>query len=157
GSYMTSSILHKMFNQEDNGQKLECVITHDTWDEPDITLIPVIVYFSPVQKQVHTFYQIDLNSDYEVILRFSANPQPSALMWSYGPNFKEMVNNIQIPMNRKKIATKLITHNNGNYTAILRLAEITNEDIETHYKLHVANELGAAEYSVKLSKAQIPI
>ncbi|CAL4063309.1 unnamed protein product, partial [Meganyctiphanes norvegica] len=157
GTSMTLSTLHRVFNQEDNGHKLKCVIAHPTLDEPDVTYIPITVYFSPVQKQEHTFYQIKLNSDYEIILSFSANPQPTALMWSFGPNFSEIANHIQIPFDNGKISTSLIIRDNDSSQALLRLFEITNEDIETQFTLHVANEIGAADYSVMLSEDQNPI
>ncbi|CAL4124711.1 unnamed protein product, partial [Meganyctiphanes norvegica] len=112
---------------------------------------------SPVQKPVHMFYQIQLNDDYEVNLSFSANPPPTALKWSFGPSFQDMNNHIQIPIENRKFSTSFINHNNGNYQAYLRLTEITNEDIEYHFKLHVANEMGAADYSVMLSEAKNPI
>ncbi|CAL4075470.1 unnamed protein product, partial [Meganyctiphanes norvegica] len=149
GTSMTSSTLHRVFKQEDNGHKLECVIVHPTLEEPDVTFIPITVYFPPVKKQVHTFYPIELNSYYEIILSFSANPQPTSLMWSFGPNLQEMANRIQIPFNNGKFSTSLI--------ALLTLSEITNEDIETHFTLHVANEIGAADYSVIFSEAQNPV
>ncbi|CAL4188921.1 unnamed protein product, partial [Meganyctiphanes norvegica] len=155
-TFMTLSTLHRVFHQDYNG-KLECVIAHPTLDEPDVTFIPVTVYFSPVEKPDHTFFQIKLNSDYEVILSFSANPQPTALMWSFESNSQEMANHIQIPFNNGKFSTSLIIGDNGNYQVLLRVAEITNEDIETHFNLHVANEIGAADYSVMLSEAQDPI
>ncbi|CAL4157395.1 unnamed protein product, partial [Meganyctiphanes norvegica] len=104
-----------------------------------------------------TFYQIKLNSDYEVILSFSANPQPTALMWSFESNSQEMANHIQIPSNNGKFSTSLIIRDNDSYKALLRLSEITNEDIETNFTLHVANEIGAADYSVMFSEAQNPI
>ncbi|CAL4061845.1 unnamed protein product, partial [Meganyctiphanes norvegica] len=157
GSSMTISTLHRVVNLEDNGHKLECVIAHPTLDEPDVTFIPITVYFSPVQKQEHTFFQIELNSDYEVFLSFSAYPQPSALMWSFESNSQEMANHIQIPSNNGKFSTSLIIRDNDSYQALLRLSEITNEDIETNFTLHVANEIGAADYSVMFSEAQNPI
>ncbi|CAL4248401.1 unnamed protein product, partial [Meganyctiphanes norvegica] len=152
GTFMTVSTLHKVFNVEDNGQNLECVIEHSTFSEPDIAVVPITIYYSPVLKPVQTFYQIPLNGDYEVVLSFSANPRPTALKWSYGNNFE-----IQIPIDNGKFSTSLINHENGNYQALLRLAEITHEDIETHFKLHVENEIGATEYSVLLSMAHNPI
>ncbi|CAL4224355.1 unnamed protein product, partial [Meganyctiphanes norvegica] len=151
GTSMTISTLHRVFNREDNGHEIECVIEHSTLDEPDLTFIPVTVYFSPVPKQEHTFYPIELNSDYEVILSFSASPQPTAIMWSFVSNFQEIVKYIQIPFNNGKFSTSLIIGDNGNYQVLLRVAEITNEDLETHFNLHVANEIGAADYSVMLS------
>ncbi|CAL4183217.1 unnamed protein product, partial [Meganyctiphanes norvegica] len=154
---MTSSTLHRVFHHVDNGHKIVCVISHSTFDEPDVTFIPISVYFSPVQKQMHTFYPIELNSDYEVTLSFSAHPQPTALMWSFGPNFQEMGNHIQIPFNNGKFSTSLIIRENDNYQALLGLAEITNEDIETQFNLHVANEMGASDYSVMLTEAKNPI
>ncbi|CAL4163504.1 unnamed protein product, partial [Meganyctiphanes norvegica] len=104
---MTLSTLHQVFSIDYNG-KLECVIAHPTLDEPDVTFIPVTLYFSPVEKPDHTFFQIKLNSDYEVILSFSANPQPTALMWSFESNSQEMANHIQIPFNNGKFSTSLI-------------------------------------------------
>ncbi|CAL4251072.1 unnamed protein product, partial [Meganyctiphanes norvegica] len=157
GTYMTLSTLHQVFQQEDNGFNVQCIIVHPTFAEPDVSIIPITVYFSPVQKQVHTFYQIPLNRDYDVIFRFSANPRPTALKWSFGRNFQEMINVIEIPFHSAKFSTSLIIHANGNYTAILTLAEITNEDIETKYKLHVANEIGKADYSIILSEDKNPI
>ncbi|CAL4203271.1 unnamed protein product, partial [Meganyctiphanes norvegica] len=155
-TYKTLSTLHRVFKQEDNGHKLECVIAHPAWDEPDITFIPITVYFSPVQKQEHTFYPIELTNDFEIILSFSAYPQPTALVWSFAPNFQEMANHIQIPFNNGKFSTSLKICDNDSYQAHLRLSEITNEDIETHYILHVANEIGVADYSVMLSRTQNP-
>ncbi|CAL4247042.1 unnamed protein product, partial [Meganyctiphanes norvegica] len=112
---------------------------------------------SPVPKQEHTFYRIELNSDHEIILSFSANPQPTALMWFFGPIFQEMANQIPIAFSNGKFSTSLKICDNDNYQALLRLSEITNEDIETHFTLHVANEIGAADYSVMLSEGQSPI
>ncbi|CAL4059149.1 unnamed protein product, partial [Meganyctiphanes norvegica] len=115
GTFMAVSTLHKVFNQEDNGQNLVCAISHPTFSEPDVTIVPISVYFSPVQKHVHTFYQVPLNSHYEIIISFSASPQPTGLVWSFGSNFQEMTNHIQVPIDNGKFSTSLIIHDNGNY------------------------------------------
>ncbi|CAL4173536.1 unnamed protein product, partial [Meganyctiphanes norvegica] len=111
---MTLSTLHHVFQKEDNGVKIHCVIEHPTFAEQDVSIIPITIYFSPVQKQVHTFYQIPLNRDYTVMVRFSANPRPTALKWSFGPNFQEMTNVIQIPFDGEKCSTSFNSHANGN-------------------------------------------
>ncbi|CAL4216982.1 unnamed protein product, partial [Meganyctiphanes norvegica] len=46
-TYMTISTLHQVFNQEDDGQILECVVTHSTFAVPDITTFTITV-LSPV-------------------------------------------------------------------------------------------------------------
>ena len=45
---------------------------------------------------------------------------------------------------------------NGNIQAVLRIAEITEQDLSTKYSLHAANELGEADYRVMLFEGQIP-
>ncbi|CAL4237271.1 unnamed protein product, partial [Meganyctiphanes norvegica] len=107
-TYMTSSTLHQVFNEENNGQKLKCVIEHPSFAMPDVTIVPITIYFSPGQKQVHTFYQISLTSPYEVFISFSANPHPTALMWSYESIFQKMAYQIQIPTDNGKFSTSLI-------------------------------------------------
>ncbi|CAL4060343.1 unnamed protein product [Meganyctiphanes norvegica] len=157
GTYMTLSTLRRVFGPEENGQMLECRVAHHTLAEPEITSVPITVEFAPIQKQVQTFYQIPVHSDYEVRLNFSANPRPQSLEWSYGANFGEMPNLIQIPSDNGKFSTSLLDLENGNFQAILQIAGITLEDFETKFKLHVANEIGEAEYRVMLSMDEKPI
>jgi len=157
GTYMTLSTLSRVFKPEENGQNLECVVAHHTLLEPEITAVPITVVFAPVQKQVQTFYQIPVHSDYEIRLNFSANPRPTTTEWSYGANFQEMPNAIQIPSDDGKFATSLIELENGNYQALLKIVGIAVEDFETKFKLHVANDIGEADYRVMLSMDEKPI
>ena len=46
---------------------------------------------------------------------------------------------------------------NGNYQALFRITGITKEDIQTKFKLHIANEIGEADYKVILFMTGMPI
>ncbi|CAL4192256.1 unnamed protein product, partial [Meganyctiphanes norvegica] len=142
GSFVTLSTLHHVLKQVDNDQKLGCVVSHHTLAEPEITTVPITVYFSPAEQKFHIFNQILLHSDYEVRLNFSSNPQPKIIEWFYGANFLVMPNLIQIPSDNGKITTSIINHGNDKYQALLRIAGLTKEDFKLKFKLHIANEIG---------------
>lgn len=157
GTYMTLSTLSHVFKAEENGQNLQCVVAHHTLAEPEITNVPITVVYPPIQKKVQTFYQIQPHSDYEIKLEFSANPRPTTTVWSYGPNFQDMPNTIEIPNVDGKFVTSLNDLENGNFEAVLKIVGITEEDFDAKYKLHVANDHGNADYRVMLSMDEKPI
>ncbi|CAL4066415.1 unnamed protein product, partial [Meganyctiphanes norvegica] len=104
---------------------------------------------APNKQMVQTYKYIPLHSDYEIRLNFSSNP-PNTTEWFYQTNFMKMPSLIQIPSDNGKFSTSLIDLGNGNYQALLRITGITKEDIQTKFKLHIANEIGEADYKVIL-------
>ncbi|CAL4228710.1 unnamed protein product, partial [Meganyctiphanes norvegica] len=108
---------------------------------------------APIKQRVQTFKYILLHSDYEIRLNFSSNPQPNNTEWFYQTNFMKMPSNIQIPSDNRKFSTSLINLGNFNHQALLRIAGITKEDIQTKFNLHVGNAMGEADYKVNLFMA----
>ncbi|CAL4107256.1 unnamed protein product, partial [Meganyctiphanes norvegica] len=150
GSFVTSSTLNHILSPVDNGQLLGCVVSHPTLAEPTITTLPITVFFAPIEQKVQTYKYITLQSDYEIRLNFSSYPQPNTTEWSFQSNFMKMPNLIQNSNDNSKFSTSLKDLGYDNYQAVLNIAEITQEDIQTKFKLHVANEMGEADYKVIL-------
>ncbi|CAL4111976.1 unnamed protein product, partial [Meganyctiphanes norvegica] len=107
GSFVTSSTLNHVWRPEDNGQILGCVVSHHTLAEPEITSVPITVFFAPIEQKVQTYKYITLQSDYEIRLNFSSYPQPNTTDWSYQTNFMEMPNLIQNSNDNSKFSTSL--------------------------------------------------
>ncbi|CAL4107254.1 unnamed protein product, partial [Meganyctiphanes norvegica] len=83
--------------------------------------------------------------------------QPNTTEWSFQSNFMKMPNLIQNSNDNSKFSTSLKDLGYDNYQAVLNIAEITQEDIQTKFKLHVANEMGEADYKVILFMANMSI
>lgn len=156
GTFMTVSTLKRNFTAAENEKELKCVVDHQTLEESEITLLPVKVVYAPVEKVPQTFYELSEGDDYEIRVKFSANPKPSKILWQFGESFDDLVEDVEIPFAGPKMMTKLEPWVNEKFVAVLKISSLTEEDFQRKYNLFVENEVGSTNYQVMLSKDYIP-
>ena len=43
-----------------------------------------LITVAPVKMEPKTFYEVQLDTEYDIAINFSSNPQPKSLLWKYG-------------------------------------------------------------------------
>ncbi|XP_045115621.1 fasciclin-3-like isoform X3 [Portunus trituberculatus] len=156
GSYKSVSTLSRRFLPKDDDKTLMCSITHKTLPSGANASVPVAVMFKPIEKDVTTFYQIQLGSNYEVKFNFSSNPKPHGVMWKFGDNLDVAEGPLVIPESQGRYRTFLEELGSNMYTAKLVIEEFTLEDSQKKYSLLVGNDIGETEYQIRLSVHEPP-
>jgi len=150
GTYSTISTLVHKFESEVHGQQLICQVNHSTLEEPMTTSVDINVLFAPVEQPLRTFFDIKQGNDYEIMLNFTANPAPNKVMWKYVETEGGMFS-VDVPSNDTEMMA-VLNGEDGQYSVVITMYNITNQDFEKDYFLHVENEVGMAEYRVMLSE-----
>ncbi|CAL4093312.1 unnamed protein product, partial [Meganyctiphanes norvegica] len=156
GTLMKISTLTRTFIPIENKKTLKCVVTHPSLDEPEHTTVPLTVKYAPVGKLPQTFYELKKDNDYEIWINFTANPRPFKKYWQYGNSFDELTDKVDIPPDDDRLkANKLVTSDNGDFIAVLKISSLNETDFQRKYNLFVENEIGSTTYLVTLSRGKL--
>lgn len=102
----------------------------------------------PISEQPRHLYGFVLGSTAMITLQITSNPQPRA-QWS--------VDGITIEQGQRLDRLEALVPEGlggGVYNITLAVAGLTLEDTTKHYLLTASNELGATEYSIRISSSE---
>lgn len=142
-------------NADHNNKMLICRAEHEALDLPMEAKQQLLVHYPPKPSEPNnqiTIFGLKLGAEGKLNVTVRANPQPVA-EWTLG-DIK--ISSSQQTEDGRMAALPPQHLGEGYYNITLAIARIDKEDVDRTYYLHVSNDLGRADFMVRMSTMDEP-
>lgn len=154
----TLSVIQWNVKVEDDGKILTCQARHPGYLKGFVeTKHKLNIKYAPTKQPLKVIGGVKIGESVDISVSFRSNPKPTTIKWLVGDTkiyygAVTQKNGVSKCVSRE---IKAIGHN--FWSASLHIANVTDDDIASNYKLQVRNPIGSADYVVQLEGAQFDI